>query len=445
MIIHDRDVQSRLPGQAFKSTTPFLALVFGLCISFIVFFAIPVFFGPSQSMIFPEYVPTIRPIGWDLRLMLSYVQDWLAPGGAPYAGGNPYPPLAMILFWPLTRMEPRVSFAVLSGLTFGAYLWCAGVFPYLAVSPRRLSPSAALLFGIGLFSYPLHFEIERGQWNLIAMALALVGVVIARRRGNLRLLGYVLITVGIQLKIYPAVVALALIGDRAHPRRDLRDGLVLMAANAALFFVLGPRLFVEFIASVLRQVAAPGVWLGNHSIASFAALVGAELTQRGISGAGLLQTIVALTCLVAILAGAAVLGVALWRRSEHSLDAHLILAAALIGVLVPSVSHDYTLAALIGLVGLVLAEEEGRQLPEVGVRATRLVTLRLAALLALCGSFGAVLFSFAYKPAWLANNMPFLLVMFFMTVALRWMRNVAMTWERQSPIGIGGENSSDDG
>ena len=395
MINQDRIQSTRTWVWAPRPEAVFLMLVLGLSVSFFAFFAIPIFFGPSQSMIFPEYVPTIRPIGWDLRLMLSYVQDWLTPGGAPYAGGNPYPPLAMILFWPLAKMEPRVSFAVLSGLTLGAYLWCAGFFPYLALLPRRLSPSAVLLFGVGLFSYPLHFEIARGQWNLIARALTLAGVAIARRRESLRLLGYVLITVGIQLKIYPAVVLSALIVDWAHPRRDLRNVIILLAANAALFFVMGPGLFVEFVTSVLRQVAAPGVWLGNHSIASFAALVGGEPTQRGIAAAGILQTIVALTCLIALLAGAAVLGIALWRRGERSLDGYVILTAALIGVLVPSVSHDYTLAALIGLVGLVLAEEEGRQVPALGAQATRFAAVRFAALLVLCVSFGAVLFSFA--------------------------------------------------
>jgi hypothetical protein len=375
-------------------------------------------------MQFPEYIPIVRPIGGDLALMLSYVREWLAPGGAPYGGVNPYPPLAMVLFWPLLGLGQETSFIVLSAMSFGAYLWSAGVFPYVVGARSHLSASASLVFGLGFFSYALHFEIERGQFNLIAVVLSLAGILLATRGGRALLVGYALITIGIQLKMYPAILALALLGNWRKPGRAVWRLLGLYGANAALFFVLGPRMFLEFADSVLRQVGAPGVWLGNHSIASFSSLVENALESRGLAGGGMWAQAILATGLLVVAAALVVMVFVLLRDGSKAIDAHFLLVCAIAGILLPSVSHDYTLVVLFGPMGLVLAEEESA--PAGGFEHGRKAVgiLRFIALLALCSSLSATLFSFTNKPTWLANNMPFLMIMLGATVTLRILRSI---------------------
>ena len=58
-------------------------------------------------------------------------------------------------------------------------------------------------FVTGLTSHGLQFELERGQFNVVAISLCLLAVYIFHYQVKYRHFGYLLFLVAVQLKVYP--------------------------------------------------------------------------------------------------------------------------------------------------------------------------------------------------------------------------------------------------
>lgn len=145
-----------------------IALV-AFVVCFIWFYLIPVFGG--EKMAYFRYILDMPTIGADLKQMLTYAGQIPAN---PYIGRNIYPPFASILFIPFTWVDVKTAYLLLTMVTLGAYFGMFSLAPKTNVS--------TLIFVGGLVGYGMQFEIERGQWNVIAMFLAMVGMELWRRK-----------------------------------------------------------------------------------------------------------------------------------------------------------------------------------------------------------------------------------------------------------------------
>jgi len=135
--------------------------------------------------------------------------------------------------------------------------------------------------------------------------------------------------------------------------------------------------FADFITAIQRQAIDPYIWVGNHSALSFA-------TKASPGPATGLQ--VSILILVGLVLATS-LGRAIARRRRGP-DAFLLLACAVGAQVIPSVSHDYTLALLAAPAVAFLTSHDGKARSGWGalVQAGWLVTFAFA--------YAAILFSF---------------------------------------------------
>jgi hypothetical protein len=345
--------------------------------------------GRAGLVVFRFPAEPSRPPGVDLHMMLDYSRAWLT-GGNPYAGLNPYPPLAAVLFAPLTALPFAGAYALLTVLTLAAFVSVAVVIPLRALpAADRAAVLGIALAGIG--SYGMCFELRWGQFNVLALACTAWGLFLfhrGRSRGA-RLAGLGLFSLAIQLKVYPAIFVFALARNARDIRRNLTRWAALGLFNLALLFVLGPRVFADFLHSLKAQAQAPYVWAGNHSIQSFA------------EGSGRPGLVPALAVFFAICFGWALVQAV--RRPGRPAFAGLVLMAALGSMLLPGVSHDYKLPAF--ALGFAFFSAAARPLP-LGNFRDRAAAGRWIALAFL---FAWTLFTFEAKPPALRNNAPALL------------------------------------
>jgi hypothetical protein len=188
------------------------------------------------------------------------------------------------------------------------------------------------LAGVGLLSYPFQFELERGQWNVIAVTLALGGVWLYHRRpsGWNRVAACLLFVAGAQLKVYPAILAVAFWRRSESVARNAAVLALLALLNVAALFVCGPGRFEDFLRIIIPYAGAPYVWVGNHSIQAFAESVHMSPVPAAV--------------LVMLMLGLA--GFRLLRREVDGSHPVVLAALMLAMLLIPSTSHDYTLSVL---------------------------------------------------------------------------------------------------
>ena len=340
----------------------------------------------GRGGLWPPAVPAPPP-GVDLAMMLDYSRAWLETGN-PFAGLNPYPPLAAVLFAPLAGLPFALAYGIAAALTLAAFVSVVAVLPVLAF-PRADRAAVLLAALAGTLSYGLWYELRWGQFNVLALAATAWGAYLYHRgRGRgARWAAVALFAAGIQLKLYPAIFVFLFARDARAWKANLARWAGLGAVNGALLFALGPEVFADFLHALRAQAAAPYVWAGNHSIQSFAAWAG----RPGLAPA-LFAAFAA--CLAAALRRAA-------RRPGRAPFMDLALVCALGTMLLPGVSHDYKLVAFPMAFGLYVASADSAA-PRGGLAAGRF--------LALCGLEAWTLFSLAAKPPPLQNSAPFLLV-----------------------------------
>lgn len=391
---------------------PFLVWVLiGFAASYLFFFVQPVFLS-SNTMNFIEYVPALKPIGIDLKQMLEYSETLFVKGQSPYIGFNLYPPLASVLFAPLLSLKYQAAYRAVTFISLSCYAAMTLVLP--ALRAKQISPLILLFFVTGLFSYGFQFELERGQFNVIAVFLCFLSVWMFHSVRAPSFWVYLPFIAAVQLKIYPLIFILMFIRDWKDWKGNLKRLAALTAINFGLFFALGARVFTDFIAAVQKQTTDLDVWQGNHSIFSFAEYVSRKAGEQGLAWADMFSSpmqyvLLALTlvCIVAILIQA-------YRRKEGGLNADLLLACSLGALLIPSVSHDYKLSLLAAPAALALLDSE-RFFSQGGLKPIqRFVFIALTLVFAL--AYSSTLFSYRNKPYYLDNNLPALLTMLLIVV-----------------------------
>ena len=401
------------PGRI-QGSPNLLWVLLGFLLAYVLFYLYPVFLA-GTTMQAPQGVPSITPIGTDLRQTLNFLKAWLGGEGTPFIQTATYPPLSYLFFWPLLFVDYSARYGVLTVLTLAAYGVATLVFP-LRVGRRRTDlPTAILIFATGLMSYGLQFELERGQFDVIAILLAYAAIWLYHSQTGRKIWAFVLLSVSVQLKLYPFIFVLLLVGDWRDWKHNAFAIAEFALANAALLFVMGPGVFVDFVNAIRVASVRPDlVWTGNHAIHGFVGLALQHAVVRGYVGltayAGLMESgligIVGL-CLILIVWKA-------FRTCSVGLNRGLLLVCAVAACLIPTVSNDYKLSILAGPLAVFLGG-----VGPIGARLRGRIPL-IVAVFVISFAYASTLFPYTYKPQSLVfqNNFPALFTILLAATAV---------------------------
>ncbi len=287
-------------------------------------------------MQFNEYVPAMKPIGIDLKLTLGSARHLLFSTQTTKTLATPYPPFANILLMPLLSVKQGFVYRITTIATLVFYLLITYVLPYLTNSKRRLSGLLALVLVSGLFSYGLQFELERGQFNVIAFAFCFLAIWIFHYHYKFRVFAYILFTISVQLKLYPLIFIIMFVKDWRDWKINLMRFLGLISLNIALLFVFGYTIFLDFIHTITNMSSKPYIWIGNHSILAITRLASNYSSEHGWEWISNISGTIQLFLLAVV--GACILIILFqgYRNNRIGIDPYLLLACT-IGALMISI------------------------------------------------------------------------------------------------------------
>lgn len=391
----------------------------GFLLVYFLLFVRPIFLNPELAMNYlAGYVPNINPIGNDLTVMVDQIKEWVSTGQSPY-DVQFYPPLTYIIFAPLLLIKDYSSlYTFFTFFTFLSYCLLTLVLP-LKLIEKKDYPLALLLFITGLFSYGFQFELERGQYNVFTFLLCLISIYIFHHYPKYRLLAYLLFSLSVQLKLYPAIFIVMFVDDWRDWKNVIFRFVGIGLFNLLLFFAMGYQTFWDFVRSVSAQVVNPtwfGVW--NHSVSAFVSsvkedglgLVSWETLRLLRHNAGWIEAIL-LIVFIALFACSLVIS---HLRKESGLDRYLLLACTL-GALVLPISYDYTLSILTAPMLLFLS----------GIPVMNTARQKLASILLILGislAYFSALIPYKYRPYFLDNIFPSLLLILILATIMNFMR-----------------------
>jgi len=398
----------------------YLPVIFWILIPFLgiyfIFFVSPVFLNEKLQMAYlNRYLPHTGMIGADLRVFLEYIEAWLNSGQSPYVSGYiAYPPFSFILFSPLVLVGYPGAYRLITVATLISYFIVTLAIPMLLTKGKSFS-IILFIFIIGLFSYGLQFELERGQSNLIAFMFCLLGVYLFHYHKRFRLFAYILFSISIQLKLYPAIFFVLFFDDWRDWEGNVKRMLGIALSNVALLFVMGYAAFIDFTKAIMLQQFNLSQWNGNHSIRAFAV----NFTSHGF-GLFDLETLTALgqstRTIEIILMGILgfCIGLVIWilyRREERGFNPFLLLASTLGALVIPSVSNDYKLSVLPAAAAILLS-----QISVTGTTSRKIFTIIMIILFS--SAFWSALYPFKVKPEILSSSFPIIFLMLITGILL---------------------------
>ena len=392
----------------------FVWILIGFFISYLFFWIAPLFLNETLRMDYlVKYLPDRYPIGTDLIRVLDLTRQWFQDGQSPYPTQF-YTPFTYIFFAPLLLVDsyPKL-FTVITLFSVVAFAVLTIILP-IKLSEMKNMPVVLLFFITGLFSYGVQFELERGQYNIFTFLLCLLSIYIFHKYKEQRLLAYLLFTLSIQLKLYPAIFIVMFVDDWKEWKVTLRRFALIGGLNFALLFVMGWNVFMEFIQSVSLQIITP-VWNMdvNHSINSFVDML-ATGTLKGFplswqffahQFSEAISTILMAAFLVIFIFAL------LFSKPKQGkgVDTYLLLTCT-IGALILPVSMDYKLCILTTPLALFLGN-----LPEIPPRHKFIYILLIIGISIV---YSSLLAPFKYKPDFLRNSFPPLLLILLLATAL---------------------------
>jgi hypothetical protein len=390
-------------------------VLLGFGFAFLFFFFVPAFFNPAYKMIFPGTFMVADFVGADLKTIVTFLRSYFQEGISPYMNEYYYPPFTILFFTPFIALPHFTSYFIITIFTFALYLLYLTFYPLRLSGNKIFTPLLIFFLVTGLISYGFQFELERGQFNIIAAVLCITAIYFFHYKPKLRIIAYVLFILSVQLKIYPAIFILLLIDDWHAWKVNIKRFAILGIVNFLLLFIAGTGLFSDFLNNVLFYSANPISWTGNHSISSFITLV----TQKSVERLGMTQ--LAWTAAFApamkliLLAGYALTLFFVIRgiyiRREKGFNNILFFVCMIGALIIPSVSHDYKLALMTLPVALMLNDFEihWNAGPDIVTKALIIFASFL---------YSSLLFSYTTKPVFLSNNFPFLFLLLFVVIYL---------------------------
>jgi hypothetical protein len=402
-------------------------VLIGFLIVFLLYFVRPMFFDDSRKLsYFVHYLPALDPIGNDLNYNTQAITLWLQ-GKSPYELAYQfYPPLYHIVFAPILLFGTQEKYFLMTGLTLLSF----GSLFFLLWRKKTNSHDVFLFFFLtGLISYGMQFELERGQFNVLALLLAITGIWLYHNFPSFRLLAYTLWTVATHIKLYPGIFLLTFFSRCKTWKENLITLLQLGSLNVAAFLVLGYKVFLQFVNSVITE-SRNSMWVLpdkqpiNHSIHAFIDKLAknndGELPAKlaewlGSSGSWMGFILLAIIILCSI--------IIIWRTLQNRpnlLHADALMLFILLGFLLPSVSIDYKLVLLAPGLAVVLANHT---LPE--SHWQKVLFIGLTTLIS--AAYSLTLVPYQYRSGLLITAFPML---FTILLCLAGLNLLNKTWEQ---------------
>jgi len=392
----------------------FWAILAGYSVSFLSIYVYHTYFAGAAVMRFFQDVPAMKEgIGFDLLVNTESCSRCFREGirsdGTMY-----FSPLFVILFYTLSRIDPVTLRWASCAITLFSYVAVCLMLPRFWNGSSRVSCSSLFIMATGLTSYGLRFDLERGQWNAVAMLLTFLALVLKRsQRRETRYLGYSLFILAVHLKLWPLIFIIGFATPNAGWKTNVRRFLLFIAANVALLFLLGPTFLKAYLITLTKRVGDPYLWFGNLSLYSFTEQVSEAhgWNPYFLACASWAFTITYILTLIFVF----------YRQWDG--DNILVLILCLLGALLfPTTSHEYKLLLL--TMGLALFFACYR-FAYIGMSLCA-ITERIAVLfIAMC--YPVTLFSYVYKSTWdifLKMNTFYLVVIALAVMTLIWLRLV---------------------
>jgi Glycosyltransferase family 87 len=392
-------------------------VLIGFFAVYVLFFVSPMFLNSTLRMeYFYRYLPEKYPIGNDLLVVIELMKAWFTEGQSPYLVQF-YPPFTYVFFAPLLLIDnyPLVfRFFTLFSLVF--YCFLTLLLP-LQITRKQNVTLIVLLFVSGLISYGFQFELERGQYNVFTFLLCLLAIYIFHNHPKYRLIAYILFSISIQLKIYPAIFIVLFVDDWKNWKAILRRFAGIGLFNILLLFIMGPQIFLDFLGSVSVQLATPGwTWNGNHSMNAFVfnlakdgfRVLSSDTLEAVRQNTGLIENLLFLIFILCF-AGSIVINI---LRKKTGIDPYL-LVVCMIGALTIPVSNDYTLSILTAPLAILLSS-----IPAMKTAVQRVISILMV--FGISFAYASVLIPFKYKPYYLNNAFPPLFVILVFVMVLNW-------------------------
>ena len=376
---------------------------------YVFFFLSPVFFSKLQIQYFQRYIPNafVTRIGFDIESIITRIQDWITLGQSPYSDGFiAYPPLTILTFAPLIIIGYPAYFKLMVSLTFGCYLVGTLMIPLL-ILPKGNRSLLFILFITGLFSYGLQFEMERGQFNLIAFTLCILAIYIFHYHYKFRYFAYLLFSLSIQFKVYPVFFIVMLIKDWRAWKENLIRMIGLGIFNFALLFIMGFQMFIDFFHSITAYQMILSSRYENLSLKGF-------VHKLSLDGFGLIppdqvETVAnhatMLTAIFLIICGLCFISAIVYAYLQKSvgLNPYLFVICTVLALVIPSISNDYKLSILTVPMILTFGCLPTIESPRRKLFSTLLIIISSAA-------FWSTLYPYNVKPQILASNFPALMI-----------------------------------
>jgi Glycosyltransferase family 87 len=395
-------------------------IILGFLITFFLFFPHLIFLHPSMMMQFNRDIPVaIMSMNTDFIGITAFSYAWLHTGVVPTII---YPPLTLIFFAPFTLVSYETGYKILVGIILICYLSTTLIFPRWINQNKKTSAFDILILVTGLFSYGLQFELEQGQWNLIAFSCSVAAIYIFHKQPKYRWLAYLLFSLSIQLKLFPAIFVFTLIEDFSDWKKNIQRIVSLGVFNILALFILGPNPVLNTMGAlkILSQKTSQNYTSRfNLSIPSFTSFfLSKNIFPRKhvilwlTANSWLLQLLFFTVfgfCFLTILFQA-------YKKNVIGFNPYVFLACFIGACIIPSISLDYKLSMLPGCIAISIPEillyKAGKNQP---------LDILLVFIFSL--AYSSMLYLYTYKPKIVGNNFPALMLILIICTISSWIKS----------------------
>lgn len=403
-----------MKNKAFYSSA-ILWILLGFLVSYLLFFIIPVFLNSEHEMKFFSYIPTIDPIGIDLKQTTDISKAWFIDHNKENLA---FPPIAHLFFTPFSMLAHSNAYIVITIITLAGYFFITFMFPLLIAKEEQISPVILLMFAAGLFSYGLQFELERGQFNVMTMTFCFLAIYLYHYHCKLRYLAYLLFSLSIQFKLYPAIFVFTFMRNPRDWKKNLRRFVIIGLFNVSLLFVLGWDAAFGFFSGITNQITGPYIWKGNHSAKGFSLFIAksAKLNEYPsilellASHPLLLEKL----CLLFFVICFIVILFFIWKNKTSGFNVYLFVACTIGTFIIPSASMDYKLSILAGPLALFFNSVE------IKFKECGLTLLQRLMIFVMSVSYFTILFPCTNRPLLLKTSFPMLMILLMALMVFIW-------------------------
>ena len=270
-----------------------------------------------------------------------------------------------------------------------------------------------LIMVTGLLSYGFQFELERGQWNLIAFSFSVASIYLFHKQPKYRWLAYLLFSISVQLKLFPAIFVFTLIEDFRDWKNNIKRIIGLGVFNILALFIFGLNPVLSTI-EFLNKISPGASSFFNLSLISFTSFL---FSKGGLPQKHIILWLTANEWLPQSLFFALfgfcflIICFQAYKRNITGFNPYIFLACFIGACIIPSISFDYKLSMLPACIIIsmpeILLNEEGKNRP---------LTILLAFVFSV--AYSSMLYSYTNKPKIMQNNFPALMVILIICTIL---------------------------